>query len=66
MTEENCRAVRAFTWHRLRGIVEDAPRLANIIADVTGRDTRWATGEASFVGVFVRVMQHRITDRHVP
>ena len=62
MTEENCRAVRAFTWHRLRGIVEDAPRLANIIADVTGRDTRWATGEALLLSAYFCVWRDATPD----
>jgi putative DNA primase/helicase len=52
ITDENCARVRSFTWQKLGHIVADAPRLANMIAEVTGRDIRWSTGEALLLSAY--------------
>lgn len=62
VTEENCAAVRAFTWQNLRHIIDDAPRLANIISDVTGRDIRWSTAEALLLSAYFCVWRDATPD----
>ena len=46
LTEENCAAIRAKTWQHLTQIIETAERVAPIIEEFTGLDTRSSLSEA--------------------
>jgi hypothetical protein len=54
-TDENCQAVRAAVWRRLRDIIELADTMASHIQDVTGRDHRFAISESMLLSTYLLV-----------
>lgn len=49
---ENGRAIRSFVWSRLGDILGMIDWIADIIAEVTGRDIRWSTAEAMLMATY--------------
>jgi len=55
LTYENCRGVRALVWKSLPKIIEDAHRYADVIQEVTTKDSRYSLAEALLLSTYQNI-----------
>lgn len=65
ITDENCRAIRAFTWSNLHKILGRAKSLLLDIQDITGKDTRTCYAQSLLLSAYYLIFQSGKSDNEI-